>query len=87
MNKTHLYCIFKFRQIEDQMHSFSHCPYSLKGIDGADTALYEPIVGTLSEQVKVMTILSKIENTKNHLKNIIFLGEENSRTLAHLELF
>ena len=39
----------------------------MKGIDDADTAVYESIFGTLSEQVKVMTILSKIENKRNHM--------------------
>ena len=73
MNRNNLYCIFKCHQIEDQIHSFSHCPHSLKGIDGADTAVYESIFGTLSEQVEVMTIFSKIENRRNHMKKYHFL--------------
>ena len=69
MNRHHLNCIFKCPQIEDQRHSFSNCPHSLNGVDGAYTASYESIFGTLSEQVNVMNVFSKIEDQRNHIKN------------------
>ena len=56
MNRHNLNCIFKCPQIEDQRHSYSNCPHSLNGVDGAYTASYESIFGTLSEQVNVMNI-------------------------------
>ena len=68
MNRNNLNCIFKCPQIEDQIHSFSKCPHILNGIDGAYTAIYESIFGGLSEQVNVMSVFSKIEDKRNHIK-------------------
>ena len=85
MNRKNHNCILKCPQIEDQIQSFSKCPHILNGMDVAYTASYESIVGALSGEINIMSVFSKIEDKRNHKKNIVsYLGEEHARTLAHL---
>ena len=68
MNRNNLQCIFKCRQVEDQIHTFSNCAPVLDNIRGSYATEYKDIFGSLSERTRVMNVFFKIEQKRNHMK-------------------
>ena len=68
INRNNLQCIFKCRQVEDQIHTFSNCAPVLDNIEGSYTTEYKDIFGSLAEQSRVMNVFFKIEQKRIHMK-------------------
>ena len=82
LNRNNLNCRFGCPEVEDQIHTFTKCPYIFSEYLNKPKTPYENIFGNINEQELSISSYILIEQTRLH--KISYLEEEAARTFVSL---
>ena len=70
LNRNNLKCVLGCQQNEDQVHVFTQCQPLMNRLNILDDIQYNNILGSLPQQIELIKLLYKIDQSRNHiLKN------------------
>ena len=87
LNRNNLRCVLFCQQNEDQVHIFTQCQPLMNRLNILDAVQYNNISGSLHEQIEIITLLYKIDQTRNHImKNHLLPGGRDCQDPCTLDI-